>query len=219
MFRVLAAVRSLVFPLIVGLIIFLSAGTWNLPGVWGVLAVLSALCVVTAATAAPDLLKERLSPGEGNQDRLTRRLAAFLMPAHWILAGLDIGRYRWSPVAESLQVSCLIGYAVSVSAIFYTMRTNRFYSSVVRIQADRGHEVISSGPYRFVRHPGYAASLVAFLCGGLATGSWVAMIPIAVMLPLFVRRTLVEEAMLLSELPGYAEYAQRVRYRFIPGLF
>jgi len=99
------------------------------------------------------------------------------------------------------------------------MRANRFYSSVVRVQTDRGHHTVADGPYRFVRHPGYTATLFAMLSGGVALGSWLAMLPILGFAATFVRRTLLEDRLLQMELPGYAAYAQRVRSRLIPGLF
>ena len=99
------------------------------------------------------------------------------------------------------------------------MRVNRFYSSVVRVQTDRGHHPVVDGPYRFVRHPGYAATLVAVLSGGVALGSWLAMLPVLGFAVVFVRRTLVEDRLLQLELPGYAAYAQQVPSRLIPGVF
>lgn len=142
-----------------------------------------------------------------------------LMLVHWVLVGVDLGRTHWSEIPEPLRVTCLAGYAMSMCVVFYTMKVNRFYSSAVRIQSDRGRQVITAGPYRLVRHPGYTASLVAFLCGGIAMGSWVGLIPLTPVLPLFLRRTLIEDAMLKAELPGYAEYAERVKYRLFPGIF
>ena len=219
MFRAFSAIRSLVFPAAVGLIICLAAGTWRLPFVWGVLGVLAFFAVTIATTADPDLVRERRSPESADRDRLTHRLSFVLMPVHWVLVGLDIGRFHWSPVVFELQISGLIGYVVAITGIFCTMRVNRFYSSAVRVQSNRGHAVVTSGPYRIVRHPGYTASLTAFLCGGLALGSWVAMIPIAAIMALFIRRTLLEDALLKAELPGYAEYVKQVKFRLIPRIF
>ena len=141
------------------------------------------------------------------------------MLAHWILAGLDLGRFHWSSVPLAWQIVGLAGYALSMVALLYVMRVNRFYSSAVRIQPDRGQEVITTGPYRIVRHPGYAVSLLAFLTGRIAVGSWVAMIPFVPMPLLFVRRLLKEEKILKEELPGYSKYASNVKYRLIPGVF
>ena len=99
------------------------------------------------------------------------------------------------------------------------MCANPFYSSVVRVQTERGHQVVAKGPYRFVRHPGYAATLFAMLSGGVALGSWLAMLPILMVCGLFIRRTLLEDRLLQRELEGYLDYAQKVRYRLVVGLF
>ena len=139
--------------------------------------------------------------------------------AHWVLAGLDIGRFHWSSVSSSVQIAGVVGYGLALSVNFWALQTNRFYSSVVRIQSDRGQVVIDGGPYRFVRHPGYSATLCALFAGGIALGSWLAMLPVLGFAALFLRRTLIEDRLLLAELPGYHGYALRVRHRLVPGVF
>jgi len=96
---------------------------------------------------------------------------------------------------------------------------NRFFSSVVRIQVDRGHVVCDSGPYRIVRHPGYAGNMLALPGMVLALSSTWTLVPAAVALIIAVIRTVLEEQTLQDELPGYRDYARRVRYRLIPGIF
>ena len=128
-----------------------------------------------------------------------------------------------APRPELLEAPRQVGRAKAkadlLGVLFWAMHANPFYSSVVRVQTERGHHTVAAGPYRFVRHPGYAATLIAMLSGGVALGSWLAMLPILVFFGLFVRRTLLEDRLLLQELAGYAEYAQKVRYRFVVGLF
>lgn len=210
---------SLFMPLVVGAVVFTAAGRVDLPMVWAVLAVVAVVMMAVALVAAPELVQERLQPGPGNQDRLSRPLTILLLFAHWILAGLDLGRFHWSRIPQPLQIASLAGYAVAMLFLVWAVRTNPFYSSVVRVQTDRGQHPITRGPYRFVRHPGYAATLAGFLLGGMALGSWVAMIPVLAGIAVFVRRTLLEDRMLQRELPGYADYAQQVRDRLIPGVF
>lgn len=136
-----------------------------------------------------------------------------------IVAGLD-HRFAWSPVFP-LWIIVLgiilitLGYAFGVWALV----ENRFFSSVVRIQTDRGHVVCDSGPYRIVRHPGYAGSIPPLLGIVLALGSLWTLIPAAVALVIAVIRTALEDRTLQEELPGYQEYARRVRYRLIPGIY
>lgn len=213
------ALISLIFPVIVGAFIFAAAGRWDLPIVWGVLGELAVFCVAVVLVTDRGLIRERAAPGPGNQDRLSRPIAAVLLPAHWILTGLDIGRFQWSLIPEALQIVGVAGYALCLAILLWALCVNTFYSSVVRIQHDRGQHPITTGPYRWVRHPGYTATMAAALFGGLALGSWVGMLPFVVLWPLFVRRTLLEDRMLHQDLPGYAEYAQRVRYRLIVGVF
>ena len=160
-----------------------------------------------------------MSPGPGNRDRVTRPITLILFLCHWVLTGLDVGRFQWSVVPWTLQLVGLVGYALSLAGVIWAMRVNPFYSSAVRIQTDRGHHPITAGPYRFVRHPGYTATGLGMICGGLAFGSWVGMLPLVGVLVLFIRRTLVEDRMLHRELAGYAEYAGQVRYRLVAGVF
>jgi protein-S-isoprenylcysteine O-methyltransferase Ste14 len=219
MSRLLKALRALLFPVIVGGIIFTAAGTWDLPMVWAVLGVLAAFCLALAALGDAGMARERRSPGPGNRDRLTRPLGGWLLIAHWVLAGLDVGRFHWSPVPRQLQIAGLVGYAAAMVVVFWAMRVNPFYSSAVRVQAERGQHAVATGPYRFVRHPGYAGTLAGTVSGGVALGSWLATLPVVAFAALFVRRTLLEDRMLREELPGYAEYARQVRHRLLPGVF
>jgi protein-S-isoprenylcysteine O-methyltransferase Ste14 len=136
-----------------------------------------------------------------------------------IVAGLD-HRFGWSP-AFPLWLNILgfiliaVGYALAVWALV----ENRFFSSVVRIQTERGHVVCDSGPYRFIRHPGYAGNILPLPGIVLALSSVWTLIPAAVALIIAVVRTILEDRTLLEELPGYQDYAQRVRYRLIPGMY
>ncbi|NCF69612.1 MAG: DUF1295 domain-containing protein [Chloroflexi bacterium] len=136
-----------------------------------------------------------------------------------VVAGLD-HRFGWSP-ALPLWLILLgffliaFGYAFAVWAIV----ENRYFSSVVRIQTDRGHVVCDSGPYRIVRHPGYAGNILPLLGIVLALSSLWTLIPAAVALVIAVIRTALEDRTLQEELPGYKEYARRVRYRLLPGIY
>jgi protein-S-isoprenylcysteine O-methyltransferase Ste14 len=197
MSRSTTLILPLAVPAAVGSIVFASAGRWDLPFVWAILGLLGVFYLGLVAFADPGMMRERLAPGPGNQDRLTRFLGAGMLVGHWVLAGLDVGRLQWS----------------------LAMHANPFYSSVVRVQTDRGQHPVAAGPYRFVRHPGYSATLFAMLSGGVALGSWLAMLPMLVFFALFIRRTLLEDRLLQQELEGYADYAQKVRYRLIVGLF
>jgi protein-S-isoprenylcysteine O-methyltransferase Ste14 len=219
MIRIKALLIGLMMPVLVGAVIFLAAGRWDLPFVWGVITALTGYLVTMVVTGDEGMIRERVSPGGEDRDRWSRTLGGVLLVGSWIVMGLDVGRFHWSLVPRSLQAIGLIGYVVSLALLFWTMRNNPFYSSVVRVQTDRGQRPVTTGPYRFVRHPGYAASILAMLTGSLALGSWLAMLVMLSFIAVFIRRTLLEDRLLQRELPGYADYAQRVRYRLIPGLF
>jgi len=136
-----------------------------------------------------------------------------------IVAGLD-HRYHWSPGFPLwLIVIGFILIAFGYAFAAWAMAENRFFSSVVRIQTDRGHVVCDSGPYRFVRHPGYAGSILAPFGIVLALGSVWTLVPAAAALIITVIRTALEDRTLQEELPGYRDYARQVRFRLIPGIY
>ena len=136
-----------------------------------------------------------------------------------IVAGLD-HRYNWSSAFPAWLtvigfILILLGYAFAA----WALAENRFFSSVVRIQTERGHVVCDSGPYRFVRHPGYAGNILALFGIVLALGSVWTLIPAAAASIIAVVRTVLEDRTLQDELPGYRDYARRVRYRLLPGIY
>ncbi len=136
-----------------------------------------------------------------------------------IVAGLD-HRYNWSPEFPlSLIVIGFIVISFGYAFASWALAENRYFFAVVRIQADRGHEVCDSGPYRFVRHPGYAGNVLAVFGIVLALGSIWALIPAAAASIIAVIRTALEDQTLKEELPGYRDYARRVRYRLIPAIY
>jgi protein-S-isoprenylcysteine O-methyltransferase Ste14 len=133
-----------------------------------------------------------------------------------VVAALDAGRFRWSEMPLVVQVLGVIGLIPLGLLLFWVTATNSYLSSYARIQQDRGQQVVSTGPYKYVRHPMYAAVIPFIICVALILGSWWALIPGGVIGVLFTIRTVLEDRMLQDELPGYKEYAQRVRYRLLP---
>jgi len=135
------------------------------------------------------------------------------------VAGLD-HRYTWSSLFPPwLIVTGFILISLGYAFAAWAFAENRFFSSVVRIQTDRGHAVCDSGPYRFVRHPGYAGSILALFGIVLALGSVWTLVPAVVASIIAVIRTVLEDQTLQKDLPGFRDYAQRVRYRLIPGIY
>lgn len=211
----------LVFASLSTLILFGAAGRTDLFFFRAYVGLLVLFFLAALIVPDKDLMQERIKPGPGGKDLTLRCNAILLLTGHWILAGLDVGRFHWSDgFPPWMQWAALIGVALSLCLSAWAVRTNRFFSSVARIQRDRGHTVITDGPYRFIRHPGYAAAIGLFSLSGIALGSLVSAVPaVAGGLFLFLRRLRVEESLLFAELEGYQEYAQRVPHRLVPGVW
>ncbi len=179
---------------------------------------------ILVARKNPDLLAERAesSKKQGTKpwDKLLLPLSALWIPIlYFITAGLD-RRWQWSPVIPlwitlTALIIGLAGFAFST----WAMVENKFFSAVVRIQQDRGHKVVESGPYRLVRHPGYAGGLLAALMFPLITNSLWAFIPVSLNIVVLIMRTDLEDKTLVAELPGYREYTEKTRYRLLPGVW
>lgn len=214
-----AVLKVAAFETVMGAILFACAGRLDLPWFWALLAVHTIWMAVGAVYADPDLGKERLHPGPGGKDRFTQRIGAILLLTHLVIAGLD-ARYRWTPLLPTaVRAAALVVFALGMGLSIWAMVVNRFFSSVIRIQTDRGHRVIDTGPYRLVRHPGYLGMLFSSVAGGVVLGSLWSLLPLAVLVALFIRRLLIEDATLRRDLDGYAEYATRVRRKLLPGLW
>jgi protein-S-isoprenylcysteine O-methyltransferase Ste14 len=215
-----AVLVILVFFIVASAILFGSAGRVDLPFFWGVIGISMGFMLVNILILDPELRKERLKPGAGGISRKFRVMMTPLILGCWVIAGLDVGRFHWADtVPVALRWIGLVGLAAAMVLTLWATRTNRFFSPVIRVQAERGHHVIDTGPYALIRHPGYAATVTAFLCGALAFGSWIA---VALTIPyaaLVAHRTLIEERFLRENLPGYGEYLARVRSRWIPGIW
>lgn len=166
-----------------------------------------------------DLARERFHPPEPGADRLSLRAIRLLALAHVIVGALDAGRWHLTTVPAPLRVVALAGMLTGALLVIQSMRANRFFSPVIRLQTERGHRVIDSGPYRTIRHPGYLGMLIAMLCSGLALGSWLAFALAAVYGALIIRRVWFEETFLKANLAGYTTYTTRVGYRLIPGVW
>jgi protein-S-isoprenylcysteine O-methyltransferase Ste14 len=205
-------------------IYFVSAGRTDFPVAWAYFAIniaAGAIFSVILERVNPGLIAERFKPGPGEQDRVFKTSFSILMLLMLVFAGLDVGRYHWSGrIAPWLQIISLVLALLGYLLAAWATLANRFFSSAVRLQADRGQVVIDSGPYRFVRHPGYAGAIPYLVFGGLALGSWVATLIAGVpMIVILLRRTLLEDKMLREGLSGYKEYVDRVKYRLLPGIW
>jgi protein-S-isoprenylcysteine O-methyltransferase Ste14 len=193
-------------------------GTHQDPWIWAYIAVFAGMTAYAVASIDEDLARERFHPPDPGADRLSLRLIRIVALLHLVAAVLD-RRFGWTEVPASLRTVGVVGFALSFLLIVQAMRANRFFSSVVRIQCDRGHELVESGPYRIVRHPGYAGMIPAVPMSALALGSWVSLAFALIYSALILKRLVFEDAYLRENLPGYVGYADRVRTRLVPGVW
>jgi len=209
-----------------GALLFVSAGTLLWPAGWVFMAIFFGFALVIVLWLGredPGLLAERLSTpiqsGQPHWDKVFV-VAVVLLFVFWlILMPLDAVRFGWSEVPGWLQVFGAVGLVLSFYIIFLTFRENAYLAPVVKLQLERGQSVVSTGPYRFVRHPMYASMFLFFPATALLLGSWWGLLLCPVILGLLVWRTTLEDRLLKNGLAGYEEYARNVRYRLIPRLW
>ncbi len=219
------AVQMIAALIVFGVILFLAAGRMNWIGGWaylGLNAVTQLLSAVLLTSHQPEMLVERSGTQKG-----TKGWDKFFAPAIMvvgslvliIVAGLD-ARFGWSASINSvLWIAALIVAFASQMFVLWAMASNAYFVLTVRIQEDREHRAVTSGPYRWVRHPGYLGSVIYTLVVPLVLGSWWTFIPAIATDVLLVIRTALEDRTLQDELSGYAEYASSVRARLIPGVW
>ena len=216
-------IRLIVYILLVASILFISAGRLNWPIAWVFLAIYAAIILIGVIFVDPELIEERshIGPGAKRWDIILASLVVvFLFPATFLIAGLDAGRYHWSPpFAIWVQLLALLVFILGSAISSWAMATNKFFSTVVRIQTDRGHYVITGGPYKYVRHPGYTGAIVVSIAIPLLLGSLWALIPALIGDCILIVRTVLEDNTLKKELEGYKDYANRVPHRLLPGIW
>ncbi len=195
------------------------SGRWFDPWLWAYIAVFSGAGLYAAWNLPDDVARERFRPPEPGADRVWLRAVRFVGIGHVIIGALDVGRWHLTSVPSSLRFTGLVIMVLTVALIFHAMIVNQFFSSVVRIQRDRGHRVIDRGPYSWIRHPGYAGMIPAIPAAALVLGSWLGVGLALVYSALMLRRVWFEDAYLHAHLDGYIAYATRVRYRLIPGVW
>jgi len=220
-------IGTVLAPFIAGGIIFWSAGTIDYPGAWVYVILLAILNIPGYAMLYkrnPELLAHR-ADWKKKKDAKTWDRA--LMPlwgmtalyATPIVAGLDYGRYHWSSLGTLSLVIGAILCTAGALILFWAMFENTHFETTVRIQSDREHKVISTGPYRYVRHPGYVGTILWGISIPLMLGSVIAFGPAVVGIALMIIRTFIEDLTLQRELPGYMEFTKKTRARIIPYLW
>ncbi|MFZ5881499.1 MAG: methyltransferase family protein [Chloroflexota bacterium] len=221
-----AVVQMVLIVIVAPLLPMLISGRWDWWQAWvyALLSILSfAVSRALAARRHPDLIAERARFLEAKDtkpwDKILAPLLGLGSVVILIVAGLD-KLYGWSsafsmPAHVISVIAIILGYAFSSWALI----ENRFFSGTVRIQTDRDHKVVSTGPYRIVRHPGYAGGLFGYVFIPLLLDSLWAFVPTVLLAGVMILRTALEDKTLQAELPGYREFAQKTKYRLIPGVW
>jgi len=219
------AVRIILAIIVLTGLLFGTAGTLNWVEAWLYLIIQFSFSIslsVWLKKNNPELLKDRmifLKKTAKGWDKVIILISILIFIPYIVLPGLDAVRYHWSQVSLPFKTTGFIGIFWSFVLISWVMRENKYLSRVVEIQKERGHEVVQTGPYKYVRHPMYLGLIILFFCLPLALGSFWTLIPGALLTALIIVRTHLEDRTLHEELEGYRAYAHSVRYKLIPSLW
>ena len=217
------AAMTIVYLAVMGGLLFGAAGRLGWPMAWAYMAFLIASTVVLLVLGDREMLFVRVGNEKGAKtwDQILAKVSFLLFwPGSTIVAGLDYGRLHLSPpIPMPVRLVAMFAFAVGLAFSVWAMVANKFFVKFVQIQEDREHTVITNGPYAYVRHPGYAGSLLSFISLPVALGSLWALLPASSGLSLWVVRTCLEDRTLHKELGGYSQYASRVRWRLVPGIW
>jgi protein-S-isoprenylcysteine O-methyltransferase Ste14 len=217
-------IREVIGVVFVALTLFIPAGRLDWPMGWALVAIYAAWVTAQAVLIiprCPELLAERAKRRQdfAGWDNAVLGVIGVLTLAKYIVAGLD-QRFGWTPqMLAGVQIAALVVAALGYALLTWAMVSNAFFSVAYRIQDERGHRVATGGPYRYVRHPGYSGSVAFELATPIMLGSLWALVPGILTAILLVVRTALEDRELRSDLEGYDEFSQRVRYRLIPGVW
>jgi protein-S-isoprenylcysteine O-methyltransferase Ste14 len=218
-------VKGAFAKLVMVAILFLTSGRWDWWMGWvlfGIYVTWDTVVALLFIPNHPELIAERAAIYEGTApwDIVLASLAASLTPmATWIMAGLDL-RFGWTgQISPILQFIAFIVIVLGFALVTWAMYANQFFSTIFRIQHDRNHSVVTSGPYRFVRHPGYVGAIMFQLGTPILLSSLWGFLPSGLSVLFYIIRTWMEDRTLVVELAGYRAYTERVRYRLLPGVW
>lgn len=221
--RIQIVLRAVLAPLVMIGLLFLVAGRWDYWQAWvySILNMVILALMGTLFTRNSELVEERLNPKEGMKgwDKFYFAVTTPMYIIALVVAGLD-ARFGWTmDMPLPVYWASVAIYVLGQGIFIWSRYTNNYFSSVVRIQTDRGQTVCKDGPYRYVRHPGYVGGFLFTITIGLMLGSWWASIPQVIAALMLIWRTAREDKTLQSELPGYQEFAQETKYRLLPGVW
>jgi protein-S-isoprenylcysteine O-methyltransferase Ste14 len=213
--------QMLFFDALIALLLFVSAGSLDWRYAWLYTAAMVLIQLGGAFFMPLEVLAERGSKKE-NTEKWDRVVTGLILPSFlslYLVAGLDF-RWHWSPESGmAWHLGAVLFFILGCALEMWAMAANRFFSTAVRIQFDRGHAACTDGPYRYVRHPGYVGMILYYRATPIFLGSLWALMPAAMVAILLVIRTWLEDRTLQKKLPGYTEYAARVRFRLVPGVW
>lgn len=212
-------VRWLLFTLVFCGGMLALSGEWASPLLWTYLIGVSAVFLYALVSLDPDVSQERFHPPVPGADAIALRWIRVAALVTLIVAPLD-RRFHWGPsMPDALRVAAIAGSLGAFLFTFRAMLTNRFFSSVIRIQNDRGHQVVDTGLYGVIRHPGYAGMIAGVPLMAIAIGSWWGLAAASAYALLILRRVVKEDRFLRANLPGYTDYTTRVKSRLVPGIW
>ena len=207
--------------ILIAIILLVSAGKIDWIYAWVYITSSLLVIIINAFIFPPELISERGRKKENVEkwDRLISGLITFPWLALYIVSGLDIRFGLSLELASWIHITGLVIFVLGNAFVSWAMISNIYFSTAVRIQYDRGHTVSIDGPYRFMRHPGYMGMIIYLLASPIILGSIWALIPASLVVILFIIRTAFEDNTLKNKLDGYKEYAEKVKYRLIPGIW
>ena len=217
--------KDLFGTLVAGIALFLAAGriNWLIGWVYmgaNFLGILVNVVVLTSTN--PEMYAARAQITKEDTKAWDRAFTAAFGPmllVIMVVSGLDAGRFGWSVVPAWVPIVGIALFVLAWIFALWAMASNKYFETSVRIQTDRGHTAVSSGPYALVRHPGYVGMILVYVSTPLFLASWWGLIPSAVLAVAFFLRTAKEDETLLEELPGYRAYSEQTRYRMLPGVW
>lgn len=217
--------QALVMMVLWSFAVFGAAGTTNWPRGWICLAAYfigMSFAGLLVKAKNPGLLEQRANWRRKDTQPFDKIFLISYLPLTFIqpaIAGLDAVRFRWTSMPFATVYFGILLFVFALLMVTWTMVVNPFAESTVRIQSDRGHRTVTSGPYRIVRHPMYVGAMTMYFCSALIFGSWWALAVAVVIACLFIWRTTLEDRTLRKQLPGYEDFAAVTRYRLLPGIW
>jgi protein-S-isoprenylcysteine O-methyltransferase Ste14 len=214
-------IQVMMSVILIAIILLVSAGKIDWIYAWVYITSSLLVIIINAFIFPTELISERGRKKENIEkwDRLISGLITFPWLALYIVSGLDIRFGLSLELASWIHITGLVIFALGNAFVSWAMISNIYFSTAVRIQYDRGHTVSIGGPYRFMRHPGYVGMIIYLLASPIILGSIWALIPASLAVILFIIRTAFEDNTLKNKLEGYKEYAEKVKYRLIPGIW